>query len=148
MWEMTETGGCLDSHRSSSAELGRPSSSYRPRLPDRLWSRVFEGLSRLFWARFDSHSLLCPACPIRTAYCQQLRQGHFLAQWLTFATKKANSMWSFFDAHYLLWSRLVLPGKDISHCHKKKEPMLLKHLKCHVLQISVCREVFKDDLAI
>lgn len=32
--------------------------------------------------------LLCPACHIWTVYCQQMRQKNFLAQWLTFTTKK------------------------------------------------------------
>ena len=58
--------------------------------------------------------LLCPVCPICTAYCHQLRQEHFLTLWLTFATKKVSSMWSFFDVHHLLWSKCVLPEADIS----------------------------------
>lgn len=37
--------------------------------------------------------ILCSACQIRTTSCPQLRQGHFLAQWLTFVTKKVNTLW-------------------------------------------------------
>ncbi|KAL6039840.1 hypothetical protein STEG23_031890 [Scotinomys teguina] len=33
------------------------------------------------------------------AHCQQSMQGHFVAQWLTFARVKVNSICRFFNAH-------------------------------------------------
>ncbi|KAL6084874.1 hypothetical protein STEG23_036244 [Scotinomys teguina] len=35
----------------------------------------------------------------KIAHCQQSMQGHFVAQWLTFATVKVNSICRFFNAH-------------------------------------------------
>ncbi|KAL6052582.1 hypothetical protein STEG23_025332, partial [Scotinomys teguina] len=35
----------------------------------------------------------------KIAHCQQSMQGHFVAQWLTFATVKVNSICGFFNAH-------------------------------------------------
>ena len=112
---------------------GTPSSVHKASVSDRSFCEGghSEGLFLLVLAMFDSHILLCPACPIRTAYCQHSKQGFFFfthSLWLTFATKKVSSMWNFFNYHYLLWSILVLSRPGMSHCHKKEEPRLLKQL--------------------
>ena len=45
----------------------------------------------------------------------------------SFAIFEENSIWSFFDAHHLLWSSVgVLLETDTSHCYEK--PMLIKYL--------------------
>ena len=119
---MTETSGCLGSYPKFLCNVGEsPSSAYRPCIFNRCFCETgySEGLSLLVLTMFDSHFLLCPACPIRLSKCQQLKKGHFIAQWFTFAPKKVNSLCSFFSAHYLILNRLVLPGADMSHCRKK-----------------------------
>ena len=101
--------------QSSSATLRHLSSAYRFSISNRLFygAGYSEGLSFLVLKMFGSHFLLCPACSIRTKYSQQSRQRHFLAKWLTFATKNVNFIWSFFSARYFIWNRLVLLGADI-----------------------------------
>ena len=122
MWEMTETASCLNSHPKFLCNVGASIFSLQAQYFRHtfLWSRIFwravPPCLENVWQSF--YFVSC--CPIRTAYCQQLRQGHFfLPNDLLFATKKANSVWSFFDAHSLLWSWMVVPGAYMSHCHKK-----------------------------
>ena len=84
-----------------------------------LWNRRFHGLTCLILAKLQSFFPLYTDFTVWTAYGQQLGQVQFLAQMASLATLKANSMWSFFDAYHLLWSKSVLPWADLSHCHKK-----------------------------
>ena len=117
--------------------MGHLSLAYRPKVSDRLFYEAgySEELSYLVLTKASSHFRLCTACSVWTAYCQQARA--LFCPVLTFATKKVNSIWNIFIANHLLWSRLVLPGANMSHFYKKKkiEPMLLKHLKCHSVDL-------------
>ena len=90
----------------------RPS---RQKQNSKFWMTVLPCL-----VNFGSCFLLCPTFPIWKAYCQQLRQELFIVQWLPSAAKKVNSLWSVTDDHHFFWIRFVLPGTDMSHCHRKK----------------------------
>jgi hypothetical protein len=82
--------------------------------------------------------------PVWTVCCQQAKKRAVYSPVSSFATFEASARWRVFCAHHHLWGRLgVLPGTDVSLCMKGL--LLLKHLKCHILQIS---EVFEDHLSI
>ena len=75
--------------------------------------------SCLVLAKFSGLLPVCPICPVLQHTATQSSQVQFLAQMACFATMEPKSMRSFFDAHHLLWSKLVLPGANVSHCHEK-----------------------------
>ena len=109
-----------------------------------LWGRSNEGILYFVLVEFGNWLSLSPAW---TAYCQQLKQGQFLAQW-QLATFEANSIRRFFNVHHILWNWMgLMPGAEISHCPKKKKRLKLikKIFKCLVLQIS---DVVEDPVSI
>ena len=84
-----------------------------------LWSRNREGSSSLVLAKFSGHFPVGPACPVYTTYIvTQSRQEQFLYSVANLTTLKTNSIKrSFLVAHHL-WSKLVLPGANVSRCHE------------------------------
>lgn len=89
-----------------------------PTIPDRiLWSKKYERLLTLSW---KSSAMDFPVSHLSSldSILSQLEQRKFLpCGWL--AASEAGSIWRFFKAHHLLWSRVeVLPGADPSHCRE------------------------------
>lgn len=74
----------------------------------------------------ESHSTpLCPACP---------QLGPAVTQWLFC------HVWSKLKVEALLWRKIrVLPGAGMS-LYKEKLFFLIKHFKCHILQVSEALE--------
>ena len=141
----------LDSHPSPSKMLGHSSLAHSCSIANSfLWGRilwrtvppclenVWQSLSFMSWLLGQLGWLLTSS----------QGKGYFLAQWLIFATKKENFMWSFFNVHYLLWSRLALLGANMSYCHKKEVSYLnilnaifcrfLKYLKITYIKYIFC----------
>ncbi|KAL6038708.1 hypothetical protein STEG23_033143, partial [Scotinomys teguina] len=65
-----------------------------------LWMLLCQVQTEACWALVGNPQLLMPeringpVWPAMIAHCQQSMQGHFVAQWLTFATVKVNSICS------------------------------------------------------
>ena len=82
-----------------------------------LLSRNFEELSYLVLAKLGSQFIFCPACQIWITYYQEWREREFLGQCLTFFHKESKLQMGFLYVYHLFWSRLVLPGANVSYCH-------------------------------
>lgn len=130
IWEMTKQLATWMVAQRYSATLGHQSLAYRPRISNSFFCEA--GYLK------DCPALSCQGFVV-TFFCVLFVQfeQHTVSSWgngtflpsAYFCHKESKLCVAF-----LLCSRLVLPGADMSHC-LKKESMLLKYLKCSILYL-------------